>query len=117
MKFLAIAALLLALFTPPAVHAHSALVGSIPEDGETVSDRVSRVKLEFSQPVRVTLVRVNAAQEAGAVEPDSDLPASFVDTVEVAFPTLEPGVYETQWTAVAKDGHVMNGAFSFTVAD
>jgi hypothetical protein len=117
MKFLAIAALLLALVAPPAAHAHSALAGSIPEDGETVSDEVSRIKLEFTKPVRVTRVRVNATQESGAVEPETDLPASFVDTVEVAFPALEPGVYETQWTAVAQDGHVMNGAFSFTVAD
>jgi methionine-rich copper-binding protein CopC len=117
MKSAVIAAfvMLTVTFAPPA-HAHSGLIGSSPADGETVAGAVSQIKLRFSQPVRVTLVRVGP-QDADPVEPKSDLPGSFVEVVEVAVPTLEPGDYSTKWTAVAQDGHVMTGAFAFTVAD
>lgn len=117
MKSAALAAfIVLAMALAPGVHAHSGLVASSPADGKTVKGEVSRIKLKFSQAVRVTLVRVRS-QDADPVEPKSDLPAAFVQTVEVAVPTLDPGAYDANWTAVAQDGHVMSGAFSFTVAD
>lgn len=117
MKSAVIAAFaVLALALAPAAHAHSPLESSSPADGETVAGAISQIKLQFSKPVRLTLVRVGP-QDADPVEPKSDLPGSFVEAVEVAVPTLEPGDYNTQWTAVAQDGHVMTGSFAFTVAD
>jgi len=117
MRFPAIAAVLLAAAWTATAHAHSGLVSTTPADGATVDAELSEITLEFSQPVRVTLIRLNASEAPQAVEPETDLPASFVDTVEVDLPTLQPGSYETQWTAVAQDGHVLDGTFSFTITD
>jgi len=106
----------LTIMFAPAAKAHSEVIGTFPANGDTVSSDVSQIKLRFSQAVRVTLLRV-AAQDDGLVAPLSDLPAAFVDALQVDVPTLEPGDYDARWTAVAKDGHVMSGGFSFTVAD
>jgi len=107
---------ILAIMFAPAAKAHSDVIGTFPANGDIVSGEVSQIKLRFSQAVRVTLLRV-AAQDDRPVAPLSDLPAAFVDALEVDVPTLETGAYEARWTAVAQDGHVMSGEFSFTVAD
>lgn len=78
--------------------------------------KFTQIKLRFSRAVRLTLVGVTQ-QDPDPVEPASALPAAFVETVDVDVPALTPGEYDTRWTAVAQDGHVMTGAFSFTVTD
>jgi methionine-rich copper-binding protein CopC len=117
MKLAALAVFAVALLAAsPHAQAHATLASSSPADGATVEGKVTQIKLQFSQAVRLTLVRVTP-QDADPVEPASALPAAFVETVEVDVPALAPGEYDAQWTAVAQDGHVMTGAFSFTVTD
>ena len=40
----------------------------------------------------------------------------FTDSYSVEVTPLEPGAYDVDWTAVAKDGHVMKGKLSFKIA-
>lgn len=114
---LVVTTLLLCLTLPGQSFAHSGLTATSPGDGETVEGEVSNIALSFSDQVRVTLVKLVRSDENETVEPVSDLPPAFVKTLEAEVPPLQPGPYEAQWTAVSKDGHVMTGVFSFTVAD
>jgi methionine-rich copper-binding protein CopC len=46
-----------------------------------------------------------------------DRSAEGVNEVSVALPSLAPGNYRVQWSALTvDDGHVVKGSFSFTVA-
>ena len=114
---LVITALLLCLSVSSQSFAHSKLAATSPGDGETVHGEVSNIALSFSDPVRITLVKLVRSDDNETVEPTSDLPPAFVKTLETELPPLEPGAYDVQWTAVSRDGHVMTGAFSFTVAE
>jgi methionine-rich copper-binding protein CopC len=97
--------------------AHTGMTATSPGDGETVQGEVSNIALSFSDPVRITLVKLVHRDANESVEPTSELPPAFVQTVEAEVPPLEPGAYDVQWTAVSKDGHVVTGAFSFTVVE
>jgi len=101
----------------PSAWAHADLTASTPADGETVEADISRIALEFSQDVRVTLVQVVPAGSSQPVDLKSELPGAFSDAIAVSVPALATGAYKVRWTAIAKDGHVMDGGFSFTVAD
>jgi len=116
MRLFRLAFMIVALSAFPSLAmAHAGLDQSIPSDGETVKAGVSEVKLQFSEAVRVTLLRLTQADDP--VEPQSELPTKFVERIMLSVPPLKPGGYKAQWTAVAKDGHVISGTFSFTVAD
>jgi len=97
--------------------AHAGLTSTTPADGKTVEGEVSNIELTFSEAVRVTLIKVTREDASKTMAVKSELPGTFVQAVEVAVPPLTPGNYNTKWTAVSKDGHVMTGSFSFTVAD
>ncbi len=112
-----LAATALLVLMPAHAWAHAGLTSSTPADGKTVAGEVSNIELRFSEAVRVTLVKVTREDASEAVEVKSELPATFVHAVEVAVPPLTPGDYATQWTAISKDGHIMTGKFSFTIAE
>lgn len=101
----------------PSALAHAGMTDSTPADGETVEADISRITLEFSQDVRVTLVQVVPAGSSEPVDLKSEPPGAFADAVAVSVPALAAGAYKVRWTAIARDGHVMDGGFSFTVAD
>jgi len=120
MKRIAVSLALLAVVLSadiPSARAHAAITASTPADGETVDADISRITLEFSQDVRVTLVQVVPAGSSQPVDLKSELPGAFSDAIAVSVPALATGAYKVRWTAIAKDGHVMDGGFSFTVAE
>ena len=88
---LVITALLLCVSVSSQSFAHSKLTVTSPGDGETVEGEVSNIALSFSDPVRITLVKLVRSDENETVEPTSDLPPAFVKTLETELPPLEPG--------------------------
>jgi copper transport protein len=117
MYFLRVIALaaLTALTTTGSALAHASLTASVPEDGATVAAGVAAIEMTFSDPVRLTVVRVHAATTDSDVPLQGALPDDFEGTAEVAVDPLAAGAYDVSWTGVAEDGHVMNGHFAFTV--
>ena len=95
--------------------AHAKMDASIPKDGETVAAGLSEIQLQFSKPLRLTLIRVRRVEDRQQIPMSSELPKSFVDSAKVAIDALQSGSYEVFWTAVATDGHVMKGSFKFSV--
>jgi hypothetical protein len=95
--------------------AHAKMNASIPKDGETVAAGLSEIQLQFSKPLRLTLIHVRRVEGQKEITVSSELPKSFVDSANVAVDALQAGSYEVSWTAVSKDGHVMKGSFTFSV--
>lgn len=106
---LSVGALLLAI---PAF-AHSKMSKSVPADGGTAKVGLETLQLGFSQPVRVTVVKVHHGDDAIEV-PATVRSSGFQSSVEVGVAPLAAGTYRVDWTALAKDGHVMTGTVSFT---
>jgi len=95
--------------------AHAKMDASVPKDGETVVAGLSEIQLQFSKPLRLTLIHVRRVGEQQEIAVSSELPTSFVDSAKVAVDALQAGSYEVSWTAVSNDGHVMKGSFAFSV--
>lgn len=114
---LAIAALAVPLATaaPLQALAHAKLTASTPKDGSTVAVGLSELELAFSAPLRVTAVHLRDAAEHD-VALTSELPKAFAAVLKLGIAALAPGAYKVTWTAVGEDGHVMKGAFGFSVA-
>ncbi len=97
--------------------AHAVMNASVPKDGETVALGLSEIQLQFSKPLRLTLIHVRRVDDQIEIPVSSELPTSFVDSAKVAVDALQAGSYEVSWTAVSNDGHVMKGSFAFSVKE
>jgi methionine-rich copper-binding protein CopC len=109
----AIAALLVVTAAAAAL-AHAKMTASKPEDGSTVASGLSEIELTFSHPLRLSMVHVRDGNKQD-IPLKSELPPSFAAVAKISVDGLTPGSYEVTWTAVAEDGHVMKGAFAFSV--
>ena len=116
MRSAALSVLILAA-TSVAAFAHAKMASSVPQDGATVPVGLLEVQLDFSKPMRLTVVHVTRAQDRQEIPTKSKLPSSFEKSVKLALDPLSAGAYEVSWSAVADDGHIMNGAFKFSVVE
>lgn len=107
-------AALLAMALPAVVLAHAKMTDSNPKGGSTVATGLTEIELDFSAPLRVSMVHVRDANKQ-EIALKSALPTSFASVVKFNVDALGPGSYEVSWTAVAEDGHVMKGNFAFSV--
>jgi methionine-rich copper-binding protein CopC len=108
--------LLVCCSVPNVALAHSKMATSEPLESATVKPGLSEIKLGFSKPVRLVLVKVVDAETKSEVatklSPDTTYKTQF--PLEIA--PLDAGSYRVNWTAVGEDGHVMKGTLSFRVA-
>ncbi len=111
-----LACALLTLAVAASAHAHSKMTTSVPREGATVEAGLPEISLGFSKPVRLILVKVR--NKTGKVDVTTGFkPATgFGKAYPVDVPPLTTGAYQVNWTAIAKDGHIMKGTLSFTVA-
>ena len=94
--------------------AHAKMTASTPKDGSTVAAGLSQIELNFSQPLRLSMVHVRNANKHD-IALKSALPTPLASAVKINVESLTPGSYQVSWTAVAEDGHVMKGTFVFSV--
>ena len=108
---------LLALIATEPSFAHSKVAKSKPAEGATVKPGLAEITLGFTMAVRLMTVKVRnmgaKADVKASLKPAHAYAASFSFPVE----PLGKGDHSVLWTAVAEDGHVMNGALKFTVGD
>ncbi len=113
-----LAALLLALLPLATVFAHANLVSSDPVDGAALATAPTLITLQFSEDLDPSFSTVDLLNSQGQVivpGPGTITPAS-PRTMTLALPPLPDGVYSAAWkTRSAEDGHVTNGAVSFSV--
>jgi methionine-rich copper-binding protein CopC len=114
------AGLLAALFlaAPLPVFAHAHLVASEPAEGSR-SAKVDHLRLAFSEALegRLSSIRLQTVEERTVTEPGAQIDPSDPKVMMVSFyERLAPGEYQVRWTAVAADGHRIQGHYRFVVS-
>jgi hypothetical protein len=107
-------ALLLLVGAAGSASAHSALIGTIPADGETLATAPAAITLQFNEEPLDGMVDVAITDAAGAMVATS---TAAVEGVEVAIPwpgTIGAGDYTVAYRVVSADGHPITGTFTFT---
>lgn len=97
-------------------NAHSKNEGTQPADGAVLQMSPAAIGLRFEMPMRVTLISLTD-QDGTAhdlTRTDNMQPVSEFSATPPALPT---GQYTVQWRGLAADGHPMQGAFSFEIAE
>jgi hypothetical protein len=104
----------LVLVVPGLAAAHAELVRSSPADGDTVEGTPAVITADFSEPVSDGST-IDLVDASGAVVAEGRI-HEFNDTRLIIEPDdLSAGEYEVRWQAIADDGHIERGTFSFTV--
>jgi methionine-rich copper-binding protein CopC len=113
---LALAMAALVTFTP-SVRAHTELIATSPASNSVVATQPKNITLTFSEAPILAGSRVEIEQPAGTQLASKPIRLVGPDLV-VAWPVgLRPGLVSVHWRAVADDGHVTNGNFSFSYRD
>lgn len=112
----AFACLLICLSASGTTWAHSKISTSIPAEGATAKAGLSDITLGFSGPVRLMLVKIRNTETKSDFKADFKPSTGFATSFPFKVPPMTAGAYQVNWTAVAKDGHVMKGTLSFKVA-
>ncbi|MCL4265333.1 MAG: copper resistance protein CopC [Anaerolineae bacterium] len=98
-------------------YAHAELLTAVPAPGSVMTNSPAEIRLTFSEPISedstILLFTENFQPVTGIVAQVADAnPQMLMITV----PTLTPGDYTVQWTAVSTDGHPTSGSYSFRLA-
>lgn len=109
------ASLLVAAAAPADLHL--ALKSSVPARDATVTTAPPRVELHFTQAPQMSATAIMVHTDAGGTVALGRTAASANDAtvVTAAFEKpIAPGKYHVMWRAMAQDGHVIDGSYSFT---
>jgi hypothetical protein len=112
-KILVILSVVAGLLIAAQAQAHSELASSIPAGGSTVV-APKTITLTFTRELRLVTLRLVAEGVDEALAVDRSAPPGTLFAVPL--PAVRPGAYTVKWRAVAADGHIMRGSFSFAVA-
>lgn len=107
-------ALLAVCLAAPLAAAHTTVKSATLEDGGTYQTLPETFDLVFAQKVGLAGFSITDA-DGYSVDIDYTPPKSMEIKFSIALPTLASGQYTMSWRAMAKDGHVLTGALSFTV--
>lgn len=102
---------------PAPVHVH--LKRSEPMADSTVTTAPTEIRLWYSAPVQVAVTTVRVAAVDGTSQATIPVRAGTGENAPLiaALPRpLANGRYSVAWRTMARDGHVLTGTFSFTVA-
>lgn len=99
------------------VSAHASLESSDPSPSAILESSPDVIRLEFTEPVSpaadaVSLFDASGAAIRGGSVGSGESPSSVVYS---GFPPLADGIHVVAWRVVSSDGHLVQGAFTFTV--
>lgn len=112
-----LAALMLAVLvlTAPEAAAHTALTGTDPVADATLDTGPMRVTATFNEELQPTFAAVTVVGPDGNLWSDGDTVVKG-STASVGLRPLGPsGRYTVNYRVTSEDGHVVSGAWSFTV--
>jgi len=97
-------------------YAHAKPVSREPAPDADVS-APSAVTIHFSEPLEPAFSKIAlvGADGKAAAPAASEVDANDSKTMHLALPSLAPGRYTVQWTAVAEDGHRTKGSYAFNI--
>lgn len=105
----------LALWLAPAAPAHSLLIASSPS-ADTVVAAAPAVALRFNNRIEKKLSQLRLVPHRGEPHVLHLRTGGAVDALEALLPPLMPGRYRVEWRVLSTDGHVVSGAFAFSVS-
>jgi copper transport protein len=112
---LATLAVLWSLLLAHPAAAHAELVDIAPENGAQLTRPPTEVRMTFTESVNLVNDGIRLVDHVGATVPTPD-PTVDGRTVTWPMPAVLPeGHYVVTWRVLSKDGHPVNGAFSFGV--
>jgi len=94
--------------------AHSRVNTTTPADGAAFSETPSNVSFEFAADIRLTRVEM-VHQDHPAVRLDLGEQTRFGRAFTLPLQGQGDGRYRIEWRGLGKDGHAMQGVFTFTV--
>ena len=107
----------LLLFLPWDGFAHVFPDHSDPRVGSEIKDTPPAVRIWFDgqlEPIFSTL-QVFDSSGKEVTHQDARVNEKDASILEVSIPRLPPGKYQVNWKALARDGHLTEGKFSFRV--
>lgn len=111
------ALILLTLAMSAHLAAHSTLVRSQPPAGATLTTPPGEIILWFNERLERQFHTVTVTDGQGRTIPTQNPHVDRADPTKltVAVEPLPPGVYRVRWRVLSRDGHVAEGAFSFSI--
>jgi len=100
---------------PSSLWARAVLVASVPLPGAILKEAPQTIMLRFNATMEKTITQVylmNGKEEKIRLEKVTE---SEDDRMMLRVPPLIPGVYTILYKVLARDGHVTEGSFHFTV--
>ena len=113
-----LAAVLLQLGAPAVVQAHAELQLASPAPGTGLAQAPASVVIKFSEPLNLSLSRIEVLDGTGADvgTGPTEAVAGDADAMRRPLALLPTGQYAVRWTSVsALDGHTLRGSYSFAV--
>ncbi|MBI1822352.1 MAG: copper resistance protein CopC [Nitrospirae bacterium] len=107
----------LLLFLPWDAFAHVFPDHSDPRVGSEIKDAPSSVRIWFDGQLEPIFSTLQVFDSSGKEVTHQDARVNEKDTaiLEVSIPHLPPGKYQVNWKALARDGHLTEGKFYFTI--
>lgn len=95
--------------------AHAKLQSSAPADKAQLTQAPKTLTLKFSEAAQLAVLKL--VRDGKEIPVPLDKGAKPGQTFTLTLPTLTPGNYTVQWSAMAADdGHVTKGSFTFSIA-
>jgi copper resistance protein C len=108
--------ILSALVAPHLVHAHAALVKSIPGRREVLSTMPPRIELCFNEEIELKFSSIRMTDGEGAPVALGDVESGAgAKCIAVAIKSRSIGVYTIRYRVLSQDGHVLEYGYQFTV--
>lgn len=93
---------------------HAKLTGSVPAGDSQLASAPKALTLTFNEAATLAVLKLVSAGKEIPIPLDKSLKPGREFTLSL--PSLVPGSYVVQWSAVAADdGHVTKGSFTFTI--
>lgn len=104
-------------YLPLWANAHAHLLDTEPPVNAVIAQAPTQLRLRFSEPVEKNFVRmeIKVDDRPLVLAPDSIQWEANGKTMRVSMSGQAAGVYQVQWSILAKDGHPGKGRYSFTV--
>jgi len=109
--------LVLVLAAPTTLRAHATLVRTHPGPDAVLAAAPAAIRLWFSERLEQAFHSVTVTDGKGREMPTRNLHLDRTDPTQltVGVELLPPGVYLVRWRVLSRDGHVAEGAFSFSI--
>ncbi|MQA95205.1 MAG: hypothetical protein GEV11_11375 [Streptosporangiales bacterium] len=103
------------LLTAAPAAAHTALESSSPADGSRVKTAPTQITLDFTEPVRPGVIRVDVRGPGGGGFGTAQARATGDKVIQPLRPLTAAGMYLIEFRVVALDGDPLTGTLEFTL--